>query len=321
MRGALVHVTTGLLLGLALAGLIHAPSKVVAQQEARAPFVQPLPGAAGPWAQEQTVRLSPNVERDLERRRRELLAPPPNFQPLALLSLPSGPILSPPPPAAAPIVLAPEPAPAVPRPVSTPPPPDPPAPDPPPPPAPAAPAPVAPAPAPPPPPPQRRQWRPRPSLCHRRPTTMTTAARSAGSTKRSTRRRSTRPRSPRRRSTRQEPKAKEQHKAKEPKPERKQEPERSSDDHDNDRGHGRRRRLGCPRARAPPSRHPPHRRGRHRADCLGHLAPHSEAAPPPNRPRSPKARADGCQGSRPPGQERARVPRGLEQALTTRKRS
>ena len=124
MRGALVHVATGLLLGLALAGLIHAPSKVVAQQEARAPFVQPLPGAAGPWAQEQTVRLSPNVERDLERRRRELLAPPPNFQPLALPSVPSGPILSPSPPAAAPIVLAPEPAPAVPRPVSTPPPSD-----------------------------------------------------------------------------------------------------------------------------------------------------------------------------------------------------
>ena len=120
MRGALVHVATGLLLGLALAGLIHAPSKVVAQQEARAPFVQPLPGAAGPWAQEQTVRLSPNVERDLERRRRELLAPPPNFQPLALPSLPSGPILSPSPPAAAPIVLAPEPAPAGPaRPVSS----------------------------------------------------------------------------------------------------------------------------------------------------------------------------------------------------------
>ena len=48
MRGALLHVTTGLLLGLALAGLIHAPSEVVAQQEARAPFVRPPPGAAGP---------------------------------------------------------------------------------------------------------------------------------------------------------------------------------------------------------------------------------------------------------------------------------
>ena len=112
MRGALLHVTTGLLLGLALAGLIHAPSKVVAQQEARAPFVRPLPGAAGPWAQEQTVRLSPNVERDLERRRRELLAPPPKFSAACAASLrflPS--IVAPPPPAAAPIVLAPDPAP------------------------------------------------------------------------------------------------------------------------------------------------------------------------------------------------------------------
>ena len=81
-EGSLLHVTTGLLLGLALAGLIHAPSEVVEQQEARAPFVRPLPGAAGPWEQEQTVRLSPKVERDLERRRRELLAPPPSFQPL-----------------------------------------------------------------------------------------------------------------------------------------------------------------------------------------------------------------------------------------------
>ena len=96
MRGAVLHVTTGLLLGLALAGLIHAPSEVVAQQEARAPFVQPQPGAAGPWAQEQTVRLSPRVERDLERRRRELLAPPPKLQPPALPSLPS--LVAPPPP-------------------------------------------------------------------------------------------------------------------------------------------------------------------------------------------------------------------------------
>ena len=106
MRGALVHVTTGLLLGLALAGLIHAPSEVVAQQEARGRFVRPLPGAAGPWAQEQTVRLSPKVERDLERRRRELLAPRPSFQPPALPPLPSGLIVAPPPPAPTPIVLA-----------------------------------------------------------------------------------------------------------------------------------------------------------------------------------------------------------------------
>ena len=71
MRGALLHVTTGLLLGLALAGLIHAPAQVVAQQEARAPVVRPKPGAAGPWVQEQTVRVSPRLERALERRRRE----------------------------------------------------------------------------------------------------------------------------------------------------------------------------------------------------------------------------------------------------------
>ena len=103
MRGAVLHITTGLLLGLALAGLIHAPSEVVEQQEARAPFVRPQPGAAGPWAQEQTVRLSPKVERDLERRRRELLAPPPKPQPPALPSLPLLPsIVAPPPPAAGP---------------------------------------------------------------------------------------------------------------------------------------------------------------------------------------------------------------------------
>src|SRR5215204_5321728 len=123
MRGALLHVTTGLLLGLALAGLIHAPSEVVAQQEARAPFVRPLPGAAGPWAHEQTVRLSPKVERDLERRRRALLAPPPNLHPPALPALPSlpaGPIVAPPPPAARPIALAPDSVPGAPRPVRRP---------------------------------------------------------------------------------------------------------------------------------------------------------------------------------------------------------
>ena len=117
MRGALLHVTTGLLLGLALAGLIHAPSKVVAQQEARAPFARPLPGAAGPWAQEQTVKLSPKVERDLERLRRELLAPPSSFRPPALPPLPSGLIVAPPPPVATPIVLASDPAPAGPGPI------------------------------------------------------------------------------------------------------------------------------------------------------------------------------------------------------------
>ena len=233
MRGALVHVATGLLLGLALAGLIHAPSKVVAQQEARAPFVQPLPGAAGPWAQEQTVRLSPNVERDLERRRRELLAPPPNFQPLALPSVPSGPILSPSPPAAAPIVLAPEPAPAVPRPVSTPPPSTPPPPAPPPP-APAAPAPVAPATAPPPPPPTAKTmaFSPKPVP----PPSDDDDDGRAKRRKHETKHKAKEPKAKEHKA--EEPKAKE-HKAKEPKPERKQEPERRSDDHDNDRGHGR----------------------------------------------------------------------------------
>src|SRR5215204_4405645 len=161
MRGALLHVTTGLLLGLALAGLIHAPSEVVAQQEARAPFVRPLPGAAGPWAQEQTVRLSPKVERDLERRRRELLAPPPNLHPPALPALPSlpaGPIVAPPPPAARPIALAPVSRPGAPRPVRRPEP-HPPEADPTPPPHAAptpAPGPPTPPPAPPPPPPPRR---------------------------------------------------------------------------------------------------------------------------------------------------------------------
>ncbi len=110
MRGALLHVTTGLLLGLALAGLIHAPSEVVAQHDARAPVVRPQPAVAGPWTQEQTIRVSPRLERALERRRRELLAPP-RIQPRpSLRSLPSlAPAATPPPPAAIPIALTPDP--------------------------------------------------------------------------------------------------------------------------------------------------------------------------------------------------------------------
>jgi hypothetical protein len=114
MRRALLHVTTGLLLGLAVAGLIRAPSEVVAQHDARAPFVRPQPGAAGPWTQEQTIRVSPRLERALERRRRELLAPP-RIQPPVLPSLRSVPALvpdqagAPTPPAAIPIALTPDP--------------------------------------------------------------------------------------------------------------------------------------------------------------------------------------------------------------------
>lgn len=75
MRGALIHIFTGLALGVALAGLIHAPTQLVAQQEARTPVVRPKGTTAGPWVEEQTVRLSPKVERELERQRTRRLRP------------------------------------------------------------------------------------------------------------------------------------------------------------------------------------------------------------------------------------------------------
>jgi nicotinate-nucleotide--dimethylbenzimidazole phosphoribosyltransferase len=75
MRGAMVHIFTGLVLGVALAGLIHAPTQLVAQQEARTPVVRPKATTAGPWVEEQTVRLSPKVERELERQRTRRLLP------------------------------------------------------------------------------------------------------------------------------------------------------------------------------------------------------------------------------------------------------
>jgi hypothetical protein len=75
MRGALINIFTGLVLGVALAGLIHAPTQLVAQQEARTPVVRPKGTTAGPWVEEQTVRLSPKVERELERQRTRRLRP------------------------------------------------------------------------------------------------------------------------------------------------------------------------------------------------------------------------------------------------------
>jgi hypothetical protein len=75
MRGALINIFTGLVLGVALAGLIHAPTQLVAQQEARTPVVRPKPTTAGPWVEEQTVRISPKVERELERQRTRRLRP------------------------------------------------------------------------------------------------------------------------------------------------------------------------------------------------------------------------------------------------------
>ena len=75
MRGALINIFTGLVLGVALAGLIHAPTQLVAQQEARTPVVRPKPTTAGPWVKEQTVRISPKVERELERQRTRRLRP------------------------------------------------------------------------------------------------------------------------------------------------------------------------------------------------------------------------------------------------------
>src|SRR5215210_1301957 len=76
MRGALIHVLTGLLLGIALAGLLHAPTQLVAQQEAREPVVAPNP-SADPGPHEQTVRLSPKLEQALDRQRERLARPKP----------------------------------------------------------------------------------------------------------------------------------------------------------------------------------------------------------------------------------------------------
>lgn len=75
MRGALVHVFTGLALGVALVGLLHAPTELIAQQEARTAVVQPKAATAGLWTEEQTVRVSPKVERELELERARRLRP------------------------------------------------------------------------------------------------------------------------------------------------------------------------------------------------------------------------------------------------------
>ena len=92
MRGALIHVFTGLALGVALAGLLHAPTELIAQQEARTPVVQPKAATAGPWSEEQTVRLSPKVERELERQRVQRLSPKTVLPPRPLTT-PGRPIL------------------------------------------------------------------------------------------------------------------------------------------------------------------------------------------------------------------------------------
>src|SRR5919109_1358808 len=102
MRGAFIHVFTGLLLGVALAGLLHAPTELVAQQEARTSVVRPKGVAAGQWVEEHTVRVSPRVERDLERQRARRLRLEKNPAPRPPFSPPSPPVFAPEPPPPAP---------------------------------------------------------------------------------------------------------------------------------------------------------------------------------------------------------------------------
>lgn len=75
MRGTLIHVFTGLVLGVALAGLLQVPTELIAQQEARTPVVRPKAANGGPRVEEQTVKVSPRVEQELERQRGRRLSP------------------------------------------------------------------------------------------------------------------------------------------------------------------------------------------------------------------------------------------------------
>jgi hypothetical protein len=125
MRGAFIHVFTGLLLGVALAGLLHAPAEVVAHQEARTPVTRPK--AADASVTERTVRISPRVERALEERRARLArrkpvrpATVPASRPVLARALPSLPTVEPP-PAVFPAPAEPAPAPPPPPPPSPPP--------------------------------------------------------------------------------------------------------------------------------------------------------------------------------------------------------
>jgi hypothetical protein len=150
MRPSYLHVFTGLLLGLALAGLFHLPGRIVAHQESVPSIGSPVPSRPG---RDVVVQVSPKVERALaaarERRSRPrpVKRPTPHVVPVRSAPATSAPILVSavePPASAEPTPPTPEPT----APATEPAPPPPPAPEPAPPPPPAP----APEPAPPPPP-------------------------------------------------------------------------------------------------------------------------------------------------------------------------
>jgi hypothetical protein len=140
MRPSYLHVLTGLLLGLALAGLFHLPGRILSHQESMPRGDSPLPSQPG---RDVVVHVSPKVERALTAARERRGRPRPGKSPKARVgAVPTAPMTSA--PTVAPVVESPasvEPVPPTPEPTA-------PAPEPAPPPPPEP----APEPAPPPPP-------------------------------------------------------------------------------------------------------------------------------------------------------------------------
>jgi hypothetical protein len=161
MRPSYLHVFTGLLLGLALAGLFHLPGRVIAHQESTPSVGSPVTSRPG---RDVVVQVSPKVERALaaarERRSRPrpVKRPTPHVVPVRSAPATSAPILvsaveppasaEPTPPTPEPTAPAPEPTVPAPEPAPAPPPAPAPEPAPPPPPKVTVPTPTTPSPAP-----------------------------------------------------------------------------------------------------------------------------------------------------------------------------